>query len=312
MPKLKPAAVLIAGPTAAGKSAVALALAERLAGVVVNADSMQVYSELRVLTARPSAEDEVRAPHRLYGHVPAREAYSAGRFVAEAEAEIAAAHQTGRIPIIVGGTGLYFKALLEGLSPIPTVPEDVRAHWRAEAARLGAAELHRLLAGRDPEMAVRLHPTDSQRITRALEVLEATGRSLSYWQSLPGVPVLPEAATVRLVLQPEREHLYRRCDARLDAMMAAGALAEVATLAELRLDPGLPVMRAVGVGPLLAYLAGRTTLDAALAQAKLDTRHYVKRQLTWLRRNMIAWDRVNAQEMEIHVSEIVSFFSSCR
>lgn len=299
-------AILIAGPTASGKSGLALALAEHLGGTVINADSMQVYRELRVLTARPAAEDEVRAPHRLYGHVSGWEAYSAGRFVTEAASAIRDARDAGRMPIVVGGTGLYFKALLEGLSPIPAISADLRARWREEAERIGAGELHRKLAERDPVMAARLRPTDPQRITRALEVLDETGRSLSYWQSLPGEPVVGEEDTVRLVVSPDREDLYRRCDARLDVMMAAGAVAEVAGLAELRLDPALPVMRALGVEPLLRQLAGELSPAEALQQSKTDTRQYAKRQLTWLRRNMITWTPVSTQHMQSHVSEIVS------
>jgi len=299
-------AILIAGPTASGKSGLALTLAERLGGTVINADSMQVYRELRVLTARPPAEDEARAPHRLYGHVPGREAYSAGQFVREAASAIREARDNGRMPIVVGGTGLYFKALLEGLSPIPAISPDVRARWREEAERIGAGDLHRKLAELDPVMAARLRPTDPQRITRALEVLDETGRSLSDWQSLPGEPVVPERETVRLVIRPEREDLYRRCDARLDAMMATGAIAEVAALAELRLDPALPVMRALGVAPLLRQLAGDLSPAEALQQAKTETRRYAKRQLTWLRRNMISWTPVLKQQMQSDVSEIVS------
>ncbi len=216
-------AILIAGPTASGKSAFALDLAEKKGGVVINADSMQVYRDLRILTARPTPEDEARAPHRLYGHVPGSEAYSAARFADEASRAIADVRALGRVPIIVGGTGLYFKALLEGLSPVPPVPDDVRAHWRGEADRLGAAALHAVLAHRDPVMAGRLKATDPQRMVRALEVLEATGRSLADWHETPGQPVLQEAETERFVLMPERDELYRRCDARFEAMMAAGA-----------------------------------------------------------------------------------------
>jgi tRNA dimethylallyltransferase len=291
-------AILIAGPTASGKSALALALAERHGGVIMNADSMQVYRELRILTARPSAEDEARVPHALYGFVPASEAYSVGRYMADAARVIAAARAEGRVPIVVGGTGLYFKALLEGLSPIPVVPEVVRARWRAEARRLGAAALHRMLSERDPHMAVRLRPTDPQRIVRALEVLEATGRSLADWQRVAGKPVLSAEAAIRIVVLPERGELYRRCDMRFEAMLRQGALEEVAALRALALDPTLPAMTALGVAPLLAHLAGKATLEGAATQAKADTRRYAKRQLTWLRRNMIAWKWLDTQETE--------------
>lgn len=291
-------AILIAGPTASGKSALALALAEHLGGVIVNADSMQVYDELRVLTARPSAEDEQRVPHRLYGHVAAREAYSAGRFLREAGAAIAEARAAGRPAIVVGGTGLYFKALLEGLSPIPEIPAAVRAHWRAEGERRGAANLHGELALRDPAMAGRLMATDTQRIVRALEVLEGSGRSLAEWQAIPGTPLLAEADTVRLVVSLDREELCRRCDARFDAMMRSGALEEVQRLRGMQLDPALPAMRALGVAPLMALLDGRMGQDEAATRAKSETRNFAKRQLTWLRRHMIAWKPISAQQTQ--------------
>ena len=204
--------ILIAGATASGKSALAMAIAERIGGTILNADSMQIYSELRILTARPSAEEEARVPHLLYGHVPAREAYSAGRFVIEAAEAIAGAEGEGRRAIIVGGTGLYFKALLEGLSPIPAVKDDVRAHWRGEAERLGAKALHATLRQRDPEMAERLAPTDTQRLVRALEVLDSSGQSLMHWQSLPGTPVIDGRTAVKLLVSRRREDLHARTD----------------------------------------------------------------------------------------------------
>jgi tRNA dimethylallyltransferase len=297
-PSPVPRLVLIAGPTASGKSGLALALAERLGGTVINADSMQVYRELHLLTARPNPDDEARAPHVLYGHVSGREAYSAGRYAAEAADAIAAAQAAGRVPIIAGGTGLYFKALLEGLSPIPAADPQVRAFWRAEAARRPAPELHALLRLRDPEMAARLMPTDPQRMVRALEILDSTGRSLADWQREPARPVLAEAETERLLLLPPRENHGALIDARFDAMLAAGALDEVRRLLALGLSAELPIMRALGVAPLAAHLAGALSLDAAVAAAKSDTRKYAKRQLTWLRRNMIAWRVVNSQYME--------------
>lgn len=291
----EPLAILIAGPTASGKSALALALAEERGGAVINADSMQVYRELSVLTARPSPADEARAPHLLYGHVPGREAYSAARFMSEAARAITDVRQRGLMPIVVGGTGLYFKALLEGLSPIPQIPDEIRGFWRREADRVGAAELHATLAARDPVMAARLRPTDPQRVVRALEVLEATGRSLAEWQAVPGTPVLAAEHCERLVVLPDRDALCRRCDQRFDAMMEHGALEEVAALRDLNLDPDLPVMRALGVKPLLAHLAGALSRDEALEQSKVETRQYAKRQVTWLRGNMIAWNQISTQ-----------------
>src|SRR5215468_2231281 len=222
-------AIVIAGPTASGKSRLALALAERCAGVVINADSMQVYRELSILTARPTAQEEARAPHALYGFVSGAEGYSAGR-----------------VPIVVGGTGLYFKALLHGLSPVPAILPDVRAHWRGQALHVPAAELYAILARRDPVTAARLMPTDPQRIVRALEVLDSTGQSLAEWQRTPGEPVLVERETVRLLVLPDRRMHAAAIDARFDAMLAAGALEEVRRLLSLGLSDELPIMRALG------------------------------------------------------------------
>lgn len=287
-------AILIAGPTASGKSALALRLAEERRGVVINADSMQVYRELRLLTARPAAEDEARAPHALYGHVPASDAFSAARYAREVAAFLPEARRRGLLPIIVGGTGLYFKALTEGLAPIPEIAPDIRAYWRGEAERQGPAALHEILATRDPEMAMRLRPTDPQRIVRALEVLESTGKSLSHWQSSPGLPVLAEEACERLVIRPERDELRRRCDLRFDRMMQDGALDEVAGLKAMGLDPSLPAMQALGVRALSDHLDGTLSLDEAVERAKAETRQYAKRQETWLRRNMITWRGITA------------------
>ncbi len=284
-----PRAILIAGPTAAGKSALALRLAQRQRSVIVNADSMQVYSDLSILTARPSAREQDAVPHALYGHIAGGDAYSVGRWLADATAVLEAAWAGGRVPVVVGGTGLYFKALLEGLAPIPDIPSPIRTHWRAEAARLGAGQLHRLLADRDPAMAGRLRSGDTQRLTRALEVLEATGQSLLEWQRQAGRPVLSEAETERWVVAPDRALVQARADARFDAMIAAGAVDEVQRLAALGLSRDLPVMRALGVAPLVDFVEGRASLAAAVARAKLDTRRYIKRQETWLRRNMMSW-----------------------
>ena len=290
-------AILIAGPTASGKSALAMALAERHCGVVINADSMQVYADLEILTARPSPADLRRCPHVLYGHVDGADAYSVGRWVVDTKEALEAAWQRGAKPIVVGGTGLYFKALLDGLSPIPAVPEAVREHWRGKAKRLGAEALHAVLAARDPMTAARLAASDGQRTTRALEVLEATGRGLADWQREPGQPVLAGSEALLLVAAPEREALYMRADRRFDAMMAGEAMAEVAQLAERGYAADRPVMGALGVAPLLSAMKRECSLDQAVEQAKRDTRHYIKRQQTWLRRNMIAWNHVSTQEM---------------
>lgn len=310
MPKKPIVPILIAGPTASGKSAVALALARELGGIVINADSMQVYSGLHVLTARPDAQDEALVPHKLYGFVSPAEVYSVGRWLADAAREIQAARAVGRTPILVGGTGLYFKALLEGLAPIPDVPDDIRNHWRAEAARLAGAELHALLAERDPVMAARLRPQDPQRIVRALEVIEATGRSLSQWQEEPAAPILDLADALAIVVAPGRETVYARCDARFEAMLAAGALDEVAALMRLDLDPGLPAMRALGVAALMAHLRGEISLEEAAARVKTDTRRYAKRQITWLKSNMITWKWFVEKDMVSLIPEIFAFIDA--
>ncbi len=301
-----PCPILIAGPTASGKSALAIAVARAVGGVVINADALQVYAELSILTARPSTADEVRVPHRLYGHVPASVAYSAGRYASDMATAIAAARTAGQRPVIVGGTGLYFKVLLEGLSPVPAIDPAVRAHWRAEAARLGAGGLYDILLAHDPEMAARLRPSDPQRLTRALEVLEGTGLSLAYWQRLPGVPVI-EGPTVRLVLAPDAVALRARCDARVDAMIAAGALDEVRALAALSLATDLPVLGALGVAPLMAHIAGEIAQAAAVERTKLDTWHFVKRQKTWLRRNMSSWNIVQIDEINRNDGSMIDF-----
>jgi tRNA dimethylallyltransferase len=298
--------ILIAGPTASGKSALALAIAEAAGGVVINADALQVYRELAILTARPTQEDEARVPHRLYGHVPAAEAYSAGRYATDVAAVLREARAAGLRPIIVGGTGLYIKVLLEGLSPIPAIDAAVREHWRREAQRIKAAGLHAILAERDPVMAARLRPSDPQRLTRALEVLDATGRSLADWQREPGVPVIAEP-TVRLVLRPGPIVLRARCEQRFDAMLAAGALDEVRRLSALDLPADVPALGALGVAPLQRHLADAITLAEAVERAKLDTWHFVKRQNTWLKRNMITWNVVHNDEMQRNDRSIIQF-----
>ena len=304
--------VLIAGPTASGKSALAMALAEHGGGVVINADSMQVYRDLQVLTARPSPADEAAVPHRLYGHVPAQQAYSVARWLDDVSAVIAEVEAAGKTAIITGGTGLYFKALLEGLSPVPQIPPEVRARWRQfahEHSMAGTPEaLFQELQRRDPVMAARLAPTDRQRLTRALEVIDGTGRSLADWQTVPGRPRLRKADCRCLVVLPPRDVLRARCDERFDRMIAQGALAEVRDLLALGLPDNTPVMRALGVGPLAAHLKGVNTLEEAVACAKADTRQYVKRQETWIRRNMISWRRIDFSNLEKNIASILPMF----
>jgi len=251
-----PKAILIAGPTASGKSAAALDLAEHLRGTVINADSMQVYRELAILTARPAQADMKRVPHRLYGIVPAREAYSVGRWLEDAARAIREAQDEGRMPILVGGTGLYFKALIEGLAPVPDVPPEIRTAWRERAEKLGAEGLYRELSARDPAMAARLRPTDPQRLLRALEVIDGTGISLLEWQGGNTAPVLASDSVLKLVIAPEREAVYAAIHARFAAMIEEGALEEVRALLALGLDPSLPAMRAQGVRELASHLSG--------------------------------------------------------
>jgi tRNA dimethylallyltransferase len=284
-----PGPILIAGPTASGKSALALDMARQHVGVIINADSMQVYRELRILTARPTPEEEAQVPHRLFGHVGVRDAYSVGRWLDDVADALTWCACAGRRPIIVGGTGLYFKALLEGLAPVPPVDPDIRARWRREAGGRASAELHSLLADRDPEMADRLGPGDTQRIARALEVIDSTGVSLAEWQRRPGTPIVREAETERIVIRRPREDVRRRVDARFDLMMTGGALDEARAMAVLDLDPELPAARAHGLRPLLSHLRGEIDLASAIEAGKLETRQYVKRQEIWMKRNMIAW-----------------------
>jgi tRNA dimethylallyltransferase len=280
--------LIVAGPTASGKSALALALAERLDGTVINADSMQVYRELAILTGRPDAEALARAPHRLYGVLAARDPCSAGRWRAMALAEIAAAHAAGRLPILCGGSGLYFAALTQGLVELPPVPAALRAEAQALCRRLGTAGLHAALAARDPATAARLRPTDRQRLVRAWEVLEATGRPLAEWQEEATMGPPAELRFAAILLDPPRPQLYTACDRRLDAMIAAGALAELRHFLAESPDPELPLRRAVGVPELARHLAGELSLAAAVALAKQATRRYVKRQVTWFRGHRLA------------------------
>ena len=275
---------MIGGPTASGKSALAADAAQRFGGVVVNADSKQLYRDLPILTSRPDKTLLARAPHRLYGVLDGALRCSAGRWRALALAEIERIRGAGALPILVGGTGLYLRALLDGIAPVPAIPETVREAVRTLHAREGSAGLHARLALRDPEAARRLEPGDSQRVVRAYEVIEATGRSLVSWQAERHDRYTGRTAT--LILEPPRPALYEACDARFERMMAEGALDEAARLLERGLDPGLPVMKAVGVRALHDHLSGATTLEQAKALGRQATRNYAKRQTTWFRTQM--------------------------
>lgn len=272
-------AMVIAGPTASGKSALALALARLGPVTIINADSAQVYADLRVLSARPGDADMAAAPHRLFGHVDGATACSAAHWAAEARAEIAAAHAAGRLPVLVGGTGLYLRTLLDGIAPVPAIDPAVRAAVRA----LPVADAHAALAREDPAAAARLNPADTTRIARALEVVRATGRPLAAWQAERVGGIGDRLALTAAVLMPPRDWLYQRCDTRFAAMLDDGALDEVARLVARGLDPALPVMRAIGVPEIAALLAGTMTRDEAVAAGSLATRRYAKRQYTWFR-----------------------------
>jgi tRNA dimethylallyltransferase len=295
---LEARAVLIAGPTASGKSAVALALAEDAAhhgreAWIVNADSMQVYGDLRVITARPSVEMERLLPHRLYGHVAADARYSVGSWLREIAGILADARERGALAIVAGGTGLYFKALTEGLAAIPPTPAAIRRRLQESLAERGLPALQEELRRTDPETALKLRPGDKQRTLRALEVLAATGRPISAWRTAQTeAPLLKATETPRFVLEPPRALLYRRIEERFDGMVDAGALDEVEALLARRLDPDLPVMKAIGVGAFAEVLRGRAALPAAVARAKTETRRYAKRQMTWFRHRMADWRRL--------------------
>jgi tRNA dimethylallyltransferase len=289
-------AVLIAGPTASGKSAVALALAERFNGAVINADSMQVYRDFRILTARPAPEEEARVPHLLYGHVDAAENYSVGRWTIDAGKALAEAENSGRLPIFVGGTGLYFKSLLKGLSDMPPVPAEIRTRVRNEAKDVSAPVLHARLAQHDLRMASVLRPTDRQRVLRAIEVFEATGRSLADWQQKPGRPLIDPGETLTVFLEIDRKILRERIDARFDRMLEDGALDEVKALAARNLDPALPALKAHGAPALSRYLLGEISREEASTSGKTDTRHYAKRQETWFRHQMKDWPWVTPEQ----------------
>jgi tRNA dimethylallyltransferase len=277
-------AVLIAGPTASGKSAAALALAERIGGVVINADSMQVYAEAPVLTAQPDDAAKARAPHLLYGHVPARELYSVGRYAQDAKAALAAAERMGKVPVFTGGTGMYFMALEDGLAAIPPVPGAVRQAARALLDEIGVEALHARLAARDPQTAAGLRPGDTQRVLRAYEVFEATGRALAEWQRAPSEPVLKGLRLARLLLDPPREALRAAIAARFAQMVDAGGLEEARTLEGL--DPALPAAKLLGLRPLQALARGEMRREQALAEAVTATRQFAKRQMTWFRGRM--------------------------
>lgn len=285
--------VLIAGPTASGKTALAIDLAKKLDGVIFNADSMQVYMDLRILTARPTAEEEAEAPHLLFGHVPGDADYSVGAWLDDIGRELSRLEKTGKVPVIVGGTGLYFKALTEGLSEIPPVDpeifETLKQQWETNSGAVLSA-----FAEKDPEMAERLEPADRQRTIRALAVLETTGQSIRHWQGRKGTPLLDPARCRKIILTPDRQWLYDRINRRFELMMEAGATEEVRTLLEKRLPLDRPVMKAIGVSQLREFLSGTISREETVERAQTASRQYAKRQMTWFRNQMDAdWERID-------------------
>jgi tRNA dimethylallyltransferase len=284
---------LIAGPTASGKSAMAVRIAKQRDGIIINTDSMQVYGVLRVLTARPSVEDMDGVKHRLYGHVDPAQHYSAGRWLADVEALLSDPVLAKRHLVFVGGTGLYFKALLGGMSEMPPVPDDVRGFWRAKLEEVGPASLHEKLRGSDPETAAWLKPQDGQRIVRALEVFAASGLPISHWQRQTGKPLIDATSATKICLVPDRDLLRAKIDQRFETMMETGAIDEVRALDALKLDAALPAMKAIGVREILKHFAGSMTIDDVVKLSSAATRQYAKRQMTWMRHQFGAdWQRI--------------------
>ena len=302
---MEPRIWLIAGPTASGKSALALRLAREIGAEIVNADALQLYADLRLLTARPSPEEEAQAPHHLFGTVDAAEGWSVGRWLRAAVALTGEIAARGRPTVIVGGTGLYFRALTHGLAEVPDTPPQVRAQAAAEFEAMGEAAFRRRLAGADPAAEARISPADRQRLTRAWEVFAATGTSLSDWQARTD-PAIAPGSWAGVALDPPRQALFDRCDARLQIMVEGGALDEVAALAARRLDPNLPAMKAVGYRELAAALAGEVSLAAGLENAQRETRRYAKRQATWLRGQRAEWPRIDAVAHEDHWRQFIA------
>jgi tRNA dimethylallyltransferase len=296
-------AVLIAGPTASGKSALALALAEEIGGVIVNTDSMQIYREACILTAPPSDEEMARVPHLLYGHVSVTESYSAGRYQADAADALRVARTRGRTPIFTGGTGMYFSVLTEGIADIPLVPKAVRDATAALREGIGPKAFHAELAARDPETAARLRESDTQRMLRAYEVSEATGKPLSVWQKQMGAPVLEGLNLARFVVSPPRDVLHARINARFDAMMAQGAMEEAVALEKLSLSP--TARKIIGLRDLQAVAHGTLGLDEAVEKAKAATRQYAKRQVTWFRGRMADWHWLPPGSDSNNISQIL-------
>jgi tRNA dimethylallyltransferase len=279
-------AILITGPTASGKSALAVELAQKHGGEIINADSMQVYGILRVLTARPSEAEMGGVPHHLFGHVPPGRLYSTGDWLRDVEPLLSDLSSRGKMPIFVGGTGLYFKALLGGLSEMPAIPAEIRDKWRSRLGEEGATGLYRELERLDPAMAQILNPADGQRIVRALEVMEACGRSIASFQEKSGRPLVATDSSSKIILLPERSLLHRRINRRFETMLDEGAVEETRDLLALGLDASMPAMKAIGVMQIAGLLKGELDREAVITQASAATRQYAKRQMTWFRNQM--------------------------
>jgi tRNA dimethylallyltransferase len=299
-------AILIHGPTASGKTRLAITLAKRVGGEIVNADAMQVYRDLDVLTARPDQHERSEAPHHLFGHVDAGSRYSAGAWAKEAGSLIASLRAADRVPIVVGGTGLYLMALTDGLSEIPPIPEEARAEARALVAEDPAAAFAELVA-KDPAAKERVEPQDRQRIARALEVLIATGRPISSFHG-EQAPVLEKRDWLGVALTPPRERLYERINARVDKMMKAGALEEARALWARKLDRELPAMRAHGMPGFCEHFEGRASLEQAVERCKRDTRRYAKRQMTWIAHQFTLWPRVPSENLDVRAHVIMAMY----
>jgi len=286
-------AILITGPTASGKSALAVKLAKQHGGAVINADSMQVYDTLRVLTARPSDEDMEGVPHHLYGHVPAGGAYSTGAWLRDVVALLPELARKGQVPVFVGGTGLYFKALTGGLSDMPVIPDVIRTRLRQQLIDEGPARLHEALQQKDPAMAETLNPVDGQRVVRALEVIEATGRSIAAFQGQAGPVIVDPDEARKIVVLPDRAVLHQRINGRFETMLEEGAEEEVQALLALHLPAEMPVMKAIGVSQVAAMLRGEMARSEVIEKGAAATRQYAKRQMTWFRNQMDeSWDRL--------------------
>lgn len=301
-------ALLIHGPTASGKTELAIAIAKALDGEIVNADSMQVYRDLRLLTARPSEEESGQVPHHLFGHVDAADRYSTGRWLADARSTLADIQRRGKVAIFVGGTGLYFLALIQGLSEIPPVPEDIRAEARNLAQSLGAEGLHERLKTIDPATASRLAANDRQRVLRAYEVWLATGRALSEIHAEPRSVLLDDGEWIGIALTPPRPRLYARIDRRFESMMMRGAMDEARQLLSRGLDPELPAMKAHGMPWLARFLRGEISPEEAADNAKRDTRRYAKRQFTWIGRQFPFWPRIPSPDQNDRKKVIFALF----